>query len=66
MDRRITKIVVWYDDHTFEEVFTDVKPFHLSQPSLSDEKCIVCGMKDHGGLPCPLFSSCSVKIDPGY
>jgi len=59
--RAIQKLIVNYDDGSFEEidcVRSTIEPWKYNKHN--PYRCIVCGdSAGHGGLQCPMFSSFS-------
>jgi hypothetical protein len=66
MTKRISKVVVFYDDGTFEEVGAPVvgvqtPPINVS-PVKYPNQCLVCAdPMGHGNLPCPNLRAFSLN-----
>lgn len=64
--RKINKIVVYYDDNTYEEVnntWLNFTPPQLGIPT-NPKACMICGDPiGHGNMPCPNMVTSTCKSE---
>ena len=56
-NKRITKITVYYDDGTYEEIQQSFGVFPVRPMTYGPLTCMVCGELHEGNLPCPKLSN---------